>query len=89
MFQSRDFYIDVLDRFAGRLIPLTGIFLMLVSTVGSLRPSSVVDLVEFAGKCKLAFRGQSYVFVGYNAVLPLLLLVSFLDVRTTFCRFSD
>lgn len=36
----------------------------------------MVDMVEFAGQCKLAFRGQSYVFVAYNAVLPLMLLVS-------------
>lgn len=75
-FQSRDLYIDVIEKCTGRVVPLTGIFLMLLATVSSLRPSSLVDLVEFAGRCKLAFRGQSYVFVGYNAFLPFVLLVS-------------
>ena len=46
-----------------------------VAILGSLRPNSLVDLVEFAAKCKLSFRGQSYVFVAYNGALPALLLV--------------
>lgn len=67
----------MIENFARQLVPVTGLLLMLTATVGSMRPSSVVDLVEFAGQCKLAFRGQSYVFVGYNAVLPVVLLASF------------
>lgn len=34
--------------------------------------------MEFASKSRLAFRGQSYVFVGFTAALPFILLVSFL-----------
>ena len=74
--QSRELYIDMIEKFTGRVVPLTATLLLVFATVCSLRPSSAVDLVEFAGKCKLSFRGQSYVFVGYNAALPLLLLVS-------------
>lgn len=74
--QSRELYIATIETFTGCVLPLAGIFLVLVATVCSMRPSSVVDMVEFAGKCKLAFSGQSYVFVAYNAVLPLMLLVS-------------
>lgn len=77
--QSRELYIATIETFTGCILPLAGIFLVLVATVSSMRPSSMVDMVEFAGQCKLAFRGQSYVFVAYNAVLPLMLLMCIVD----------
>ncbi|XP_057367538.1 sodium- and chloride-dependent glycine transporter 1-like [Daphnia carinata] len=82
--QSRELYIATIETFTGCILPLAGTFLVLVATVSSMRPSSMVDMVEFAGQCKLAFRGQSYVFVAYNAILPLMLLMCIVDagVRT-------
>jgi len=69
-------YLNTIERFTCNLLPIMGLFFMLVAVVSSLRPSSTVDLIEFAMRSKLAFRGQSYVFVSYNAILPLLLLVN-------------
>ena len=69
-------YLDTIERFTCNLLPIMGLFFMLASVVSSLRPSSTVDVIEFATRSKLGFRGQSYVFVLYNAILPLLLLVN-------------
>jgi len=56
-----------------------GALLMLVATMVSLRSTSSVDFIEFAAKIRLSYRIQSYVFVEYNAVLPLVLFICSID----------
>ena len=73
--QAQKVYLNTVDTFAVNHVPVMGLLLMLVATMASLRATSTVDLFEFAAKCKLSFRSQSYVFVEYNALLPILLLV--------------
>lgn len=85
--QACKIYLNSISTFAINHVPIMGLFLMLVATVGSLRATSTVDFFEFAAKTKLSFRCQSYVFVEYNAILPLLLLVSCYDTIKSFFLF--
>lgn len=67
---------ELIDHYAGQLMPLLGAFLMVAATVASLQSCSVVDLVEIVAPFKFAFPGQSYLYVGYKAALPVALMVS-------------
>lgn len=81
--QAQKVYINCVDTFTISHVPIMGLMLMIGATMGSLRATSIVDFIEFAAKIKLSFRSQSYVFVEYNAVLPLLLLVYLLSYILT------
>jgi len=69
-------YLDSINTFTTDHVPIMGALLMLVATIVSLRSTSSVDFIEFAAKIRLSYRIQSYVFVEYNAVLPLVLFVN-------------
>lgn len=74
--QGRQLLEDLIDRYASQLMPMFGAFLMVAATGASLQSCSVVDLLEIVGPFKFAFPGQSYLYVGYKAALPIALMVS-------------
>jgi len=87
--QAQKVYLDSINTFTTDHVPIMGALLMLVATMVSLRSTSSVDFIEFAAKIRLSYRIQSYVFVEYNAVLPLVLFVNrYYTILYSYCYVS-